>query len=63
MQNENLPAFRCPLRGQKLSQRDSLHLVSDKARVLHHSAVTGVSVTGPSNPQSVSGQLEASKGL
>ena len=26
-------------------------------------AVTGVSVTGPSRPQSVSGQLEASKGL
>ena len=28
-----------------------------------YSAFTGVNVTGPSRPQSVSGQLEASKGL
>ena len=29
----------------------------------YFSAVTGVSVTGPSRPQSVSGQFDASKGL
>jgi hypothetical protein len=70
MQDENLAPFVCPLRGEKLSQRENCHQIAGGTpettrgtRVLLHFVVTGVSVTGPSRPQSVSGQWEASNGL